>query len=98
MERNKLPKTINFELESAHSEVYLNIKKELKNDNQSTAQTPKNRLLSGLRIRRFFIRQPRSKRPMEFGCHPTGIHWMGHAIFYSESGCLICKTDLERIN
>jgi hypothetical protein len=97
MDKEKLP---SFEIDVSTSEVQLNQKSDLRNDStqyNSPNVTFKKRLLAVLRIRRFFIRQSRSKRPMEFGAHPTGIHWMGQAIFHSESGCVICKTDLEEL-
>ncbi len=101
MEKEILPKTINMEQETVDSEAKLNLKADLKNDGagyNSPVVAIKSKFLSVLRIRRFFIRQSRSRRPMEFGVHPHGIHWMGQAIFHSESGCAICKTDLEEIS
>lgn len=98
MDKEKLP---SFESDVSTSEVQLNQKSDLQNDsaqyNSPYTKVIKTKLLSVLRIRRFFIRQSRSKRPMEFGAHPTGIHWMGQAIFHSESGCAICKTDLDEL-
>ena len=50
----------------------------------------------GMRIRNFFIKHSRSKRPIEFGIHPGGIHLLRLAMFYSENGCGICKIYIEK--
>lgn len=49
-----------------------------------------------IRIRSFFIKHKKFKRMMEFSCHPTGVHLLKLAIFYSESGCGMCKVYVEK--
>jgi len=89
--------SINFENEVINDETQLNSKidKSDKYHNQIPHHSAKMRPNLSLRIRKFFIRK-RTKRMMEFGAHPRGIHWMSHAIFHSENGCINCKMDLEK--
>lgn len=49
-----------------------------------------------LRIRSFFVQHKKFKRFMEFSCHPGGIHMLKMAIFYSDSGCGMCKVYVEK--
>ena len=56
----------------------------------------KRRPYVGMRVRNFFIKHSLSKRPIEFGIHPEGIHLLRLAIFYSENGCGICKIYIEK--
>lgn len=49
-----------------------------------------------IRIRSFFIKHKKFKRFMEFSCHPSGIHLLKLAIFYSESGCGMCRVYVEK--
>lgn len=48
------------------------------------------------RIRSFFIQHKKFKRLVEFGIHPGGIHMLRLAVFYSESGCGMCRVYVEK--
>lgn len=48
------------------------------------------------RIRSFFILHKRFQRMVEFAIHPAGIHMLRMAVFYSESGCKMCKVYVEK--
>jgi hypothetical protein len=56
----------------------------------------KSRPFKWSRIRSFFIMHKKFKRLVEFSIHPTGIHMMRLAVFYSESGCKMCKVYVEK--
>lgn len=98
MENEKNQKSSKFEGEVITDETTLNSKTDtidLYAHQISPPPKPKPKL--SLRIRKFFIKR-QTKRPMEIGLHPKGIHWMGEAIFHSESGCINCKLDLEKMD
>jgi len=48
-----------------------------------------------IRIRSFLIKHKKFKRFMEFSVHPTGIHLLRQAVFYSDNGCGMCRVYVE---
>ena len=48
------------------------------------------------RIRSFLIKHTQFQRMMEFSCHPSGIHLLHQAVFYSDNGCKMCKVYVEK--
>jgi hypothetical protein len=97
METLKNNQKIRIENEVVTDERTLNSKANIRDfyTHQVTPLLVKNKPGLSLRIRKFFIMK-HSKRLMEFGLHRKGVHFMGDAIFHSESGCINCKLDLEK--
>lgn len=82
------------ETEHAAKENITSAKKEIRTHDFRLKPQKRKRKLR-LRVGKFLIKHPFSKRIMEFGFHKKGVHWMNHAIFHSESGCINCKTELD---
>lgn len=85
---------VNFENEAIDKESTLSLKADRRYYTHQITPIKRKPSLS-LRMRKFFIKS-KSKRPMELGLHPRGVHWMGDAVFNSESGCINCRMDLEK--
>lgn len=59
-------------------------------------KTFKKKAFRWIRIRSFFTKQKKFKRLVEFSVHPNGVHMLRLAVFYSESGCKMCKIYVEK--
>lgn len=100
MDIEKNIKTIRFDQEVITDESTLSSQADMKDSASYSHQiTPAGSIKIKpnlcLRIKKFFIRR-QSSRPMEIGLHPRGMHFIGDAVFHSESGCINCKLDIEK--
>jgi|SRR3989344_1731273 len=99
MEKEHL-RLLPVEYDGAHNETNLTKRIDQKNSRGfiifQKKTTKKKRSFKGMRIRSFFIRHTKFKRPMEFSCHPNGVHLLRLAVFYSETGCELCRIYVEK--
>lgn len=109
MEKEKHSPLSRFEYDGSFRETKLSKKIEQNTNNPSTANktssgtilfptkpTKRKKSFKWIRIRSFFIKHKKFKRMMEFSCHPSGIHMLKLAVFYSDSGCGMCKVYVEK--
>jgi len=87
---------------TGHNEAKIDKQKDqIKNNNIqgsilfSLKPAKKKKAFRWIRIRSFFTKHKKFKRMMEYSCHPSGIHLLRLAVFYSESGCPMCRSYVE---
>lgn len=107
MEKEKQIELSQFEYDGSFNEAKLNQQTEQKVTPLSPKNisgtihfakkfTKKRRSFRWIRIRSFFTKHKKFKRLVEFSIHPGGIHMLRLAVFYSESGCGMCKFYVEK--